>query len=173
MMRRYSRLNENFPALRPAPGTPGNLAQQLKASLGRAKVGTIDSDIRIDDTYERDVREVQPLCDHLRSKQNVDAACGYPIEYLRMRPLPARGIDIHARNARGGKPIAHETLDLLSAEPAVFERLAAASLAARAQRLLMRAVMAEQSLGRAVQSQSYAAVRTCDDVTAVVALNER
>ena len=55
----------------------------------------------------------------------------------------------------------------------MLESFTAASSAFRAKRLLMRAVMTEQPLGRAVKSERDAAVWANDNITAVIALNKR
>ena len=49
-----------------------------------------------------------------------------------------------------GKSLGEQALDLLRAEPALLQRLAAAPRTRRAQRLLVQAVMADEPLGRAV-----------------------
>src|SRR2546429_4216458 len=52
------------------------------------------SHVRVDDSDERDVREVQSLGDHLRAEQNVHLAGADAIEDVRMRPFSARRVKI-------------------------------------------------------------------------------
>jgi hypothetical protein len=173
MVRRHSRLDQNASSLGPAARASCDLAQKLKASLGGTKIRKVYSNVCIHHSDERDVRKIEPFRNHLRAKEDIDFAGSNAIQYFRVRPLSARSIDIHARDSRRWKPIAYEPLDLLRSETTMLERLPAAAAASCAKNLLMRAVMAKEPLGRAMQRQGDAAVGARDDVTAIVALNER
>ena len=123
VVRRHARLDDHLAALRPAPRAARDLAQELEAPLGRAEVRQVDPDVRVDDADERHVREVEPLRDHLRAEENVDLAAPHAIENLGVRPLAARRVDVHARDARGRKALGEQPLDLLRAQPALAHAL--------------------------------------------------
>ena len=88
VMAGHPRLDDHVPALRAAAGAAGDLAQQLEGALRGAEVGEIDADVGIDHTHQRDVREVEPLRDHLGAEQHVHVTTTDAVQDLRMRPLP-------------------------------------------------------------------------------------
>ncbi len=57
-----------------AARTPGNLRQQLKRPLTGAEIGLMQRQVRVDDSHQRHIGEVQPFGDHLRSQEDVDLA---------------------------------------------------------------------------------------------------
>src|SRR6266853_6248600 len=65
MMRRQSRLDQHTTALRATSRSSRNLAQKLKAAFRCAEIREIDPDIRVYDSDESDIREVESLGDHL------------------------------------------------------------------------------------------------------------
>src|SRR5215204_5176051 len=89
-----------------------------------------------------------------------------------MRPLPCRGIDVHSGHAGGWKSVAQETLDLLRAQPAATQRIAAAASAAWCRLLLVQTVVADQPLGSAMVGERDGAVRTRRDLSTLIALHE-
>ena len=172
-MRRHSCLNQHATALRPAAGPARDLAEELEAALRRTKVGKIDADVGVDHTDQRHIWKVQSLGDHLRAEQNVDLAAADAVENLGVGPFSARRIDVHPRDARGRKTVGEKPLDLLRAEPPLAEDEPAAPGALQANGLGVLAVVADQSLGRAMIRQADRAVRTIGDVAASGALHER
>lgn len=66
-MRGIVRLDDNFPAVPMAAGAPRCLRNQHEAALRGAKVRHIEARIRADDTDSRDVRDIVPFGDHLRT----------------------------------------------------------------------------------------------------------
>src|SRR5688572_8690419 len=89
-----------------------------------------------------------------------------------MRPLPCRGVDVHAGHARGRKTVAQKTLDLLRAQSSASQRIAVATSAARGRLLLVQAVVADQALGCPMVRERDRAVRTGRDLSALIALHE-
>ncbi len=112
---RHARLDDDFPALGSAARASRDLAEQLEAAFRRAEVGQVDADVRIDDADERDVREIEALGDHLGAEQDVDFAAAHAVEDVGVRPFAARGVDVHARDARVRIPLEQQALDLLRA----------------------------------------------------------
>src|SRR5205085_9698981 len=86
VVRRHARLDYHRPSLRTSPGAARNLSDELKSALRRAKIGQVDSNVGVDDADKSDIREIQPLCDHLRAEENVDLPCCDAIENARVRP---------------------------------------------------------------------------------------
>jgi hypothetical protein len=148
------------------------LRQKLKGPLRRPKIGQVKPGIGIDDPDKRDVREVQPLGDHLCADEDVDISrldrCQDPL----VRPLRAGGIQIHSGDARAGVAIPQHLLELLSAHAAhLLNRVGACSTTER-QRLLMAAVVAAQACRRPVHSEGDAAVRTLPYFAAIWTVQE-
>src|SRR5436190_9164006 len=67
-------LHENFAGRFAAPGASGDLSEKLEGAFARAKVGQMQCEIGVDDSDKRDVRKMQPFCDHLGADKNVDLA---------------------------------------------------------------------------------------------------
>ena len=67
-------LDENFAYRFAAAGPAGHLRQQLESSFAGAEIGHMQSEIRIDDSNQSYIREMQTLGDHLRSNEDVDLA---------------------------------------------------------------------------------------------------
>src|SRR5688500_4101267 len=89
-----------------------------------------------------------------------------------MRPLAARRIDVHPREARRWKSLGEQPLHLLRAESALPESDRAAAHAGEARLLLMQAVRADEPLRLPVIGQRDGAVRARHYVSAAGALHE-
>jgi hypothetical protein len=57
--------------VRPAPCSTGDLRDQLECAFRGPEIGQVETGIRIYDTDNRNPWEIQPLRNHLRSKENV------------------------------------------------------------------------------------------------------
>jgi hypothetical protein len=166
-------LNQNSSTLCSTAGSAGYLTQELKAPLRRPEIRKVYSDVGVYDSDQRNVREVQPLGDHLRSEQNVDLSGADAVEYSRMRPLPTRGIEVHPGNSRRWKSLRQKALDLLGAEAALPEIPAPATWTIGPRIFLMETIVADQSLWISMVGERDAAVRTSRNRAAVDALDER
>jgi hypothetical protein len=120
----------------------------------------------------RDVREVEPLGDHLRAEEHVHLAARHAVEDVGVRPLRAGGVHVHARDARRRPAIGEQPLHLLRSHAPLLERAPRAPCAPLARRLVVLAVVADEPLGRAVIGERDAAVRARGHVAAVAALHE-
>src|SRR5258706_5472760 len=172
-MRGEPRLNHNPSAPDSPARSSGHLTQELEAPLRRPEIRKIYSDVCVHDSHQRDVREVQPLGDHLRSEQYVDIAGTDAVEDSRVRPLAARGIEVQPGYARRRKPLGQKPLDLLSAEAALPEIPAPAARTIWPRIFLMETIVADQALWISMVGQRDAAVRTRRHRAAVDALDER
>src|SRR4051812_616698 len=168
-----SGLDQNLPSFGAAARPARDLTQELEATLGRTEIGQIDSNVRVDDPNEGDIRKVEALGDHLGSEQDVHLAGGDAIKYASVRPFAAGGVDIHAGNSRRWKSLHQQTLHLLGAQSALLEIPSTAARAIRSRIFLVKTVVADQPLGIAVMRESYAAMRTGRDRSAIDALDER
>src|SRR5205814_10667164 len=99
---------------------------------------------------ERTSRKVEPLRTHLGAEEDVDLSTGDAIQYLRVRPFSARGIDVHARDSGRRETLGHEPLDLLRAEAALPQQASLAPGAFHSRRFRVLAVVADQPLRRAM-----------------------
>ena len=76
------------PGKLPAPGAAGHLREQLKRSLGCAKIRHPETDIGGDHSHQRHVRNVVAFGDHLRADENVEfalAKAGRMVSYAACR----------------------------------------------------------------------------------------
>src|SRR5215471_13909576 len=89
-----------------------------------------------------------------------------------MRPLAARRVDVHARDARRRKAVREKALHLLRPEPALPQHDAFAARALRPLRFRMLAVVADEPLGRAMVREADRTVRTRRDVATLRALDK-
>ena len=167
-----ARLDHDLSALRSAAGAPRDLTEQLEGPLARAEVGEVDPHVGVDHPHEGDVGEVETLGDHLRAEQHVDFATADAIEDRGVRPLAGRGVHVHARDPRRGKPFHEQSLHLLRAEPALTFHGRTAVAAGAPRRFLMQAVMTDEALGGAMIGERDRAVGATRHVP-VGALDER
>src|SRR5688500_2240880 len=98
MMSGQASLDQHPTTFSASSRSAGHLTQKLKTPLRRAKIRKIDSDVRIDDAHQCDVRKVESLGNRLRSEKNVDFSSGDAVEYSSVSPLSAGGIEVHSRN---------------------------------------------------------------------------
>src|SRR6185437_3044600 len=150
-----------------------HLTEELKATLRRAKVREVDADVGVDHADERHIWKIEALGDHLRAEQHVDLAAADPVENLGVRPLAARRVDVHARDARARKAVGEESLHLLGAESALPQQYALAARADGSRRFRMPAIVADEPLRRAMIRQRDRAIGTRRDVAALSTLDER
>ena len=162
------------PPLGPRPARPATWLSSWKQRSDARKSGRlIPTSASITPTSVT-FAKVEPLGDHLRAEQDVHLAAPHAVENVGVRPLPARGVDIHARDPRGREALGQQSLDLLRAEAAPAQRRPADTARQTACGcLVMLAVVADQPLGRAMIGQRDGAVRAGRDVTARLALHER
>jgi hypothetical protein len=66
------RLNEHLSGVVAASRAPRDLAEKLERAFGRTEVGDEERRVRVDDSDQRDVRDVEPLRDDLSSDEDVD-----------------------------------------------------------------------------------------------------
>ena len=68
------RLDEDATSLLAAAGSAGYLGDEVEGSFGGAEVGEMEGRVGVDDAYEGDVGEVEPLGDHLGAEEDLDVA---------------------------------------------------------------------------------------------------
>ena len=71
-MFRAKGLNQHATPATPAAGSARDLSDQVKRTLGGAKVGQMLRRVGIDHANERDVWKIETLGDHLRAEQDVN-----------------------------------------------------------------------------------------------------
>src|SRR4051812_22207745 len=173
MVTGQSRLDEDLSALRAATGSSRDLTQELEATLGRAKIREVDSDIGVDDPDQGDVGEVETFGDHLRAEQNVDFPGSDAIKNSGVRPFATRGVYVHPGNPRRRKPLYQQTFDLLGAKSALLEISSSTARAIGSRILLVEAIVADEPLRIPVVGKRDAAVRARRHRSAVDTLNKR
>ena len=160
------------PPFGPRPARPATWASSWKVRSAARKSGQVEAGVGIHHADQRHVGEVEPLGDHLRAEQEVDLARLDRGEDPLVRPLGARGVEVHARQPRLGIALGEQPLELLGAEAAHLLHRAGAGAAGERQRLLVAAVVAAQARRRRVDRERDAAARALPHLAAVGALEE-
>src|SRR5262249_12978232 len=114
-----------------APRASGDLREKLEGPLARAKIRQVQPHVGVDDSDERDVREVQPLRDHLRADEDVDLARAERAKRLAIRLAMPHYIGVHALHDGPREKFLHGILDLLRAGAGVSDSRILALRAAR------------------------------------------
>ena len=110
------RLDDRLAADLAAPGTAGDLREQLERPLRRPEVGVAQPDIGGDHADERHARKIVALRDHLRADEDVELPRGELREERGNRAAPADRVAVDPRDARVGKPLPDLGFDALGAE---------------------------------------------------------
>src|SRR5450755_775788 len=156
---RIEGLYNDAPGLGSASGTTRYLCQQRKGALGCREIGHIQGDISRYYSNQRDARQIQPLCDHLRAHQDIRLAIGKAIEELLVRVAVLRGIAVPAQQARMRKAALYGILHLFRSQAEVAYTRTLTGGAELQYWPLLPAVVAEQdALSRMVRQGHIAAV---------------
>ena len=124
--RRVIRLNDHLSRkLRPSRA-PRHLRKQLERPLGRAEVWHVKRTIGIEDANERDIREVEPLRNHLRAEKDIRLAAPERGKNVVVRVLARCRVCVHAENLRIGEALRKRGLRTLGADALVLKRRRAA-----------------------------------------------
>src|SRR5262249_45953319 len=139
-------LDKHLAASRSPPGPAGHLGQQLKRSLGRSKIGHVQSHVRLHHAHEGHIGKIESLGDHLRAKQYVDQSFSESGEHLFVTAALAHAVAIYPAYAVFGEFLFDFRLQLLRALALVSNSFFAARTAARWRILLVPAVMAKHDV---------------------------
>ncbi len=120
-----ARLDEHRAGAIASPGPARDLHEDLERALGRAKVGHRERRVGVDDTDQRDARQIVSLGHHLRSDQDVHLARAHALEH-RLGLGTRRDVAVEPRDACLGKRLSDGVFELLGAEPLEEQRLAPA-----------------------------------------------
>ena len=90
-----------------APGSPRDLHQQLKGSLGGAEIGEIECGVRTDDADQRHAGQIQTLGNHLGTYQDVGSSLNEVLQKGCVAASPSCRIHIPAEGAGAGEQFAH------------------------------------------------------------------
>src|SRR4029077_14078747 len=96
-----------------APGTAGDLREELEGAFGGAEVRHVEGAIGADDADQRNPVEVMTLGEHLRADQNVERARRECAKRFLILTLGARRVAIEPRDAGFGKLLAQALFELL------------------------------------------------------------
>ena len=157
-----------------AAGTADDLFEDLKGALGRARIGTVEGQIRVDDADHRHVRKMMALGDKLGADDDVRlAAC----DVLQQAPhrLDARHeIARQHCDPRAGEPVRQFLGDPLDTRAAWHQRVLRTAIGAgRGHRTVMTAMVADQLAAKPVFHQPGRAVRAFEAETAFAAQGQR
>ena len=151
-------------------GAPGDLEDQLRHALARAKVGAEKPAVGVDDADERHEREVVAFRQHLRTDEDARlAALGLteqPVEFA----LAARRVAVDAHEREPGKGLAEHALDAFGAEADRKHGFGAARRAATRDRLLVSAMVTTQAPVTAMHGHARVATAALRQPAAIVAL---
>src|SRR5712671_2503828 len=103
------------------PACPsGYLREELKSPFRRPEIRHLHLRVGRYHSDERNAREVQSLCHHLRPQQDIEPAVGKFSQDAVVCPLARCRIEVHPRNSCAGEKLLNLFLDPLSAEPPVL-----------------------------------------------------
>src|SRR4030095_5088165 len=153
-------LHYDSTALRPPPCSTCDLRQQLKRPLGGAEVGQVETGIRVHHADQGDIRKIQPLGDHLGAEQDIGVSPAEGLKNAMVRPLGARGVEIHSCQPRRRESLGEKAVHLVSTYPAPLLYGVTTLSAPGRDRLFMAAVVTAQAIGRAMNGESDAAPGT-------------
>ena len=109
-----------------AARTADDLCEQRKGLLKAAEIVVIELLIDRHHANERDIGEIQPLCDHLSAYHYVVFAVCEAVEQLFVRILARGGVGIHPDHPCLREQSGKLALDLLGAEAGIPDRILAA-----------------------------------------------
>src|SRR5581483_2074986 len=138
---------EDHLARRSSPSsTPGNLGQQLKRALRRAKIGEAQCEIGTDHPHESHPVDVMTLGDHLCAGEQVKLPCVKSAEHpLEISAITHR-VAVEPANTYRGKRTVEQVFKLLGSRTEEVYVLAGALRTDRRDRLLMPAVVADHAV---------------------------
>ena len=172
-MLRLVSLNNHPSGIVRAPCPARDLRNQLERPLRAAVIGQVQRHIRRDHADQRNLREIQPLRDHLCADHHVRLARSEPPEQLFVRVLFTGGVHVHAHRPRIRKKAIHLFLDLLRARAEILDIPSFAFGASHRRKHLIAAVMAFQQIFGLVIRHRHIALRAFNDVSARAAGHER
>ena len=76
----------------------GDLSQELECSFPSPKIGHVQSNVRVDDTHQSDVWEIEPLGDHLCADQDINFSGSKRLQNRTIRIFPRHRISVHPCN---------------------------------------------------------------------------
>ena len=172
-MPRRKRLYHHVAGLDAAPGPARHLGQKLEGALGCAEIGNAQRRIRGQDPGKGHVREIEPLGYHLGPDENVGPAGAEIGQYLLVRALARRDVEVHPGDAGSGKEPAGHLLHALGPDAAPVQMPRAALGACGRHRAPRAADVAAQDAVGAVQRHSDRTVFARLHVPALFARNDR
>ena len=111
-------LHDYFPGLIAPPRATGHLHEQLEGAFIGAKIGDVHRDIRVDQSDQCDIGEIESLPDHLRADEHINLARAKLGEHFAKPILLAHRIRIHPFDARARQHASHRFFHPLGAHPA-------------------------------------------------------
>src|SRR5260221_4594072 len=114
-------LHKNLPGNLSPSGAASDLSEQLECAFTSSKVGSVKSDICIDNAHQSDIRKIETLGDHLRADENVDLSTTKTTAGLSIRIRSYHGIGIHASQPGFWKKLLDDPFDLFGAEAGVTD----------------------------------------------------
>ena len=134
------------------------LREELKGTLGGAKVGQGEPQVRGNHAHQRHAGEIVPLGDELRAHQDVDLSPAEGGKNSLELPSAPRHVAIQTLHSRAWEKLRKLLLDLFRAFADVVEVLAVAGRAASGQARGVAAIVADQAMLAAVIRQRDGAV---------------
>ena len=165
-------LNDHRSRPRAASGAARHLSQQLKGTLRGPEVRQIEVHVSIDDPYQRDLREVQPLRDHLCAHQDVGVVRLEPAQHCFVGMARTSRVPVPAEHASLRAESFHLVLDPLRTDSEKLDARTAALRTDRRNRGPRIALVAQQPFRGRVIGKGQVAAAAGHGMTAVAALHE-
>lgn len=100
---RRESLHHHFAAELAAPGSPGDLGQQLEGSLSGPKIGNVETDVGVENSDQGDFRKVKAFGDHLGADEQVDLFRLEGVQGVAQFVLPPHGVAVDPGDPGGPK----------------------------------------------------------------------
>ena len=164
-MRRVS-LDNHFAFQLAAPGSSCDLGEELKGPLAGPDIRNMETNVSVQDSYQRHIRKVQSFGNHLGADENIDLLGPEFPERIAQLILAAHRIRVDPGDARPIEYLSQHLFIPLRAIAGIHDRFAAALGAATGRQLRETADMANQSILFAVKGHCRTAVTAVGDITA-------
>ena len=170
-MFRHVGLDHHISRVRPPPGPPGGLGEQLKGSLPAGVIRGVEREVRCQHPHQGHLGKVMSLYDHLGPDEDVRLPRREGGEDLLVSPLARGGVHVHPQDSRPGKHGLCHLLRLLGPHPESGDVGGAAGRTPVRHGDLIPAVVAFQP-PIPVQGQAHVAVGTFHRLSAGAAGHE-
>lgn len=163
-------MNDDFSSHFTTPSSSGDLGEELEGAFSGAEVWRIEGEVGIENANEGDVGKVEPFCDHLGAKEDVDFFGTEVTEGVAKGVFATSGVGVETCDFGAFENFVEDDFGFFSAVTLLANCGVLAVWADPRDDGLMAADMADEAIFAAVISERNGAVVTFNDMTARWAL---